>query len=228
MTSDAKPSSGWVRPPREFPGLLRRGAGAVLVILALATGLAPGLALAADPYSRVPAGSFPPPGTPPLVGWEGPVGAAATGKSPGTPSAYPSSPSLYDALSRQGGQAAGVSGPAGNRDPVAPASPGTTTKRYRFRGDGPEETYDPKGTADYHYRPLTSQERERLKETPGWRPLAPSRQEAAPSPPYPDGSPPPPLPMSPEFPPPGGASAGRPPGPEMDNWFDRHYGQGRR
>ncbi|MBP8197526.1 MAG: hypothetical protein KAX64_03105 [Chromatiaceae bacterium] len=108
--------------------------------------------------------------------------------------------------------------------------PGPDPGRYRFRGDGPAvEGGEPGSASDYRYRPLTTQERDRGQVTSGWRPVTLPRQES-------------PAPLNPARPSSqadrrtGGWTQGQPPYPELpgrpnheaENWFDRHYGEGRR
>lgn len=205
--------------------MIRGGIGNCLVIMALV--VTPWLVRAGETGVRPPSPSVPPAGPTPQVGRDGQGAAKGSGSSRGA-YAYPSSSSLYDTLGREGAGAGATPVPPGRREQVAPDRSGTEPRRYHFRGDAPEEAYDPAGTASYRYRPLTGQERERLQATPGWRPLDSSRQGSAPpGPPFSEGSPPPwsnsPDYWQPELP---GASPA--PGPEAETWFDRHYGQRRR
>lgn len=49
-----------------------------------------------------------------------------------------------------------------------------TSPGYRFRGDplsGPSNRQNPSDTGQYHFRPLSDIEKERMRQTPFWRPL---------------------------------------------------------
>ena len=106
--------------------------------------------------------------------------------------------------------------------------PGSGNRVYRFRGDEKAGVSPEVPGADYRYRPLTDQELERGQATPGWRPVTPADRGALP----------PPLPGNVLMGPPGVAPAPFPePGDygfrprddqEQDNWFERHFGRGRR
>ena len=135
-------------------------------------------------------------------------------------------PSLYETLRRDPGLGHAPSGHI--ETPVAPPRP--DPGRYRFRGDGPLEAVEPASASDYRYRPLTAQERDRGQATSGWRPVTAPRRES-PTSPGPSRSAPPPDRQNP-----GGWPQAQPPYPELpgtpsqeaENWFDRHYGVGRR
>lgn len=160
--------------------------------------------------------------------------------------------SLYEALqsppafANQGGQGfaygSGV-GSLGERAPAAGQGLSTgpaPSKRYRFRGDRPASEDDPQVDGDYHFRPLTSQERQRNQPASVWRPLGESARGTSPfplpgsTPPGWDHGPPPGPPPGPPLGP-----AGAPDlvehidkpglsGQESESWFDRYYGRGRR
>ena len=151
----------------------------------------------------------------------------AVGGAPnGLPSGGAKPPSLYETLRRDPGLGRAPSGRI--EGPTSP--PGPDPGRYRFRGDGPAvEGGEPASASDYRYRPLTDQERDRGQATSGWRPVTLPRQES-------------PAPLNPARPSfqsdqrTGGWTQGQPPYPELpgrpnheaENWFDRHYGEGRR
>ncbi len=147
----------------------------------------------------------------------------------GAPNGLPSGakpPSLYETLRSDPGLGRAPSGRI--EGPTSP--PGPDPGRYRFRGDGPAvEGGEPASASDYRYRPLTAQERDRGQVTSGWRPVTLPRQES-------------PAPLNPARTSSqadrrtGGWTQGQPPYPELpgrpnheaENWFDRHYGEGRR
>ncbi len=135
-------------------------------------------------------------------------------------------PSLYETLRRDPGLGRA---PSGHIETPAPP-PRPDPERYRFRGDGPLDAAESASASDYRYRPLTTQERDRGQATSGWRPVTAPRRESPTSP----------VPSRPSTPPDRQTSGGwpqvQPPYPELpgppnqdaENWFDRHYGVGRR
>lgn len=151
--------------------------------------------------------------------------AYTTGGAPnGIPSGA-SPPSLYETLRRDPGLGRAQSGRI--ETPATP--PGPDRGRYRFRGDGPVDVGEPASASDYRYRPLTAQERDRGQSTSGWRPLNAPRQES------PSSLGPPPPASRPDRQPSGWTQDQSPypdlpgmPNHEAENWFNRHYGEGRR
>lgn len=149
-----------------------------------------------------------------------PAGGAPNGTSSGaTP------PNLYETLRRDPGLFRAQSG----RIETTVTPPLPDRGRYRFRGDGPVDVGEPASASDYRYRPLTVQERDRGQSTSGWRPLNAPRQESR-------SSLGPSSPASHPDRPSSGWTQDQPPYPDLpgmpsheaENWFDRHYGEGRR